>query len=160
MNDYSRNGRSKNRIRFHVVLVSKHRKKVFTGIEQVVYEVFKTVEEDSDFTIIEMGIDRGDHIHFVIKSPPWLSPAQIVRRLKQLSSNRLWKRVEAHLKKFYWNRVKKEIWSSSYFVSTIGSVSDKTVLKYVKAQSMAIHPTNKEIRGLSCCSLCKNPPVL
>lgn len=126
-------GHGKNRLRYHFILSTKYRRSCLSGIENVVYDVFRGVELKSDFKIINMGIDEGNHIHLVIKSKPSLSPDQIVRRLKQLSTIELWNREENHLKRFYWR--KRVVWSSGYFVSTIGAVSDKTVIEYVKKQA-------------------------
>ena len=131
--EFVANGHGKNRLRYHVILSTKYRRACLGGIETVVYDVFRGVEAMSDFTIVEMGVDDGNHIHLVIRSKPSLSPSQIVRRLKQLSANALWKQEHSHLSKFYWK--KRVLWSSGYFVSTIGAVSDKTVLQYIKNQS-------------------------
>lgn len=126
-------GHGKNRLRYHIILSTKYRRDCLRGIESSVYAVFKQIELKSDFKIVEMGIDNGDHIHLVVKSKPSLSVDQIVRRLKQLSTADLWSREEFHLRNFYWK--KRVLWSSGYFVSTVGSVSDKVVLDYVKNQA-------------------------
>lgn len=39
-----------------------------------------------------------------------------------------------YLKKFYWSN-KKKLWSESYFITTIGNVSENKVLEYIKNQS-------------------------
>lgn len=131
--DFVSHGHGKNRLRYHFILSTKYRRDCLSGIESVVYDVFRGVELKSDFKIIEMGVDEGNHIHLVVKCKPSLSPEQIVRRLKQLSTVALWNIKEDHLKKFYWDR--KIVWSSGYFVSTVGAVSDKVVLEYVKNQA-------------------------
>lgn len=71
----------------------------------------------------------------VIKAKPSLAPDQIVRRLKQMTSHDLWEKLPDHFSEFYWRRNKKLLWSSGYFVSTIGAVSDKKVLEYVINQA-------------------------
>lgn len=43
-----------------------------------------------------------DHVHVVVQSKPTIAPVQIVRRLKQLSTRRLWDRNFDHLSRFYW----------------------------------------------------------
>lgn len=131
--DFISNGHAKNRIRYHFVFSTKYRRNSLKGIENTVYASFREAETKSDFTIIEMGIEDGNHIHLVVKTRPSLSPEQIVRRMKQLTTHSLWKQEEQHFKKFYWK--KKIIWSSGYFVSTIGAVSDKIVIDYVKKQA-------------------------
>lgn len=141
MNDYSKkddfitHGHAKNRLRYHIILSTKYRRKSLSGVEKEVYESFKNVANRSDFSIVDMGIDNGDHVHLVIKSKPSLAPDQIVRRLKQMTSHDLWKKLPDHFRKFYWNRGKKLLWASGYFVSTIGAVSDKKVLHHIKDQA-------------------------
>jgi len=48
------------------------------------------ISKESNFEILEMETDK-DHIHFLIKSEPKVSVLSIVRKLKQESTNRLWK---------------------------------------------------------------------
>lgn len=131
--DHITHGHAKNRLRYHIILSTKYRRPCLEGIEQDVYSALEQAEKKSDFSIVEMGIDDGDHVHLVIKTKPSLSPEQVVRRLKQLSTIQVWDKQESHLRKYYWR--KKYLWSSGYFVSTIGSVSDKVVLDYVKNQA-------------------------
>lgn len=45
-----------------------------------------------------------DHIHLLIKSEPKISVLSIIRRLKQESTNRLWKTEKEYLKKHYWEK--------------------------------------------------------
>ncbi len=72
--------------------------------------------------MLEMETNK-DHIHFLIKSEPKVSVLAIVRRLKQESTNRLWKTQNGYLKKYYWSE--NSLWSDGYFASTIGNVSNE-----------------------------------
>ena len=110
MEEYKSIAHAKTRIRYHLVFSTKYRRKCLTGIEDCVYSAFRKVESESDFSIIDMAIEDGDHIHLVIT----------------------WIECGSKLRRFYWNR--KVLWSGGYFVSTIGSVSDKTVLRYIQKQ--------------------------
>ena len=56
---YARNGHSKNRMRYHIVFSTKWRRKSLLGIEDSVYEVLRSVEADSGFTIVAMAVDKG-----------------------------------------------------------------------------------------------------
>jgi len=73
-----------------------------------------------------------DHIHFLIKSKPKHSILSIVRRLKQLSTHRVWKYYNNILKNYYWKE--NTLWSDGYFVCTIGNVSKETIQKYIQSQ--------------------------
>lgn len=90
------------------------------------------VSQCSSVKLLACGFD-GNHVHLVIDSPPRCSPAQLVGRIKQLSTHRLWNSHEDNLKNIYYGK-KKMMWSSGYFCETVGNVSEKTVLDYVKNQ--------------------------
>lgn len=55
----------------------------------------------SDFIIEEMEVDK-DHIHLLVRSVPKLSPLMIVRKLKQETTNRIWKIEPRYLAKHFW----------------------------------------------------------
>lgn len=80
-----------------------------------------------------MNLDRN-HIHLLISFPPKYSISQTVNRLKQYTTNYLYRTNYDYLKKFYWSN-KKKLWSESYFITTIGNVSENKVLEYIKNQS-------------------------
>ncbi len=70
------------------------------------------ISDLSDFNIEVMETDK-DHIHMMICSEPKLSPLQIVRRLKQMSTTAIWKRHENYLRHvFYWENT---FWTDGYF---------------------------------------------
>ena len=92
--------------------------------------MFDTAEE-SDFEILEMETDK-DHIHFLIKNEPKVSVLSIVRKLKQESTNRLWKTQKEYLEKYYWGE--NTLRSDGYFASTIGNVSKEAAEYYIRNQ--------------------------
>ncbi len=134
MQEFESVAHAKTHLRYHVILATKYRRKALSGIETDTYDTFRSVEADSAFRIIDMGIDNGDHIHLVLKFRPALSVEQVVRRIKHLTTTRLWTTHEHHLRQHYWG-TKKKLWSGGYFASTIGPVSEQTVLAYVQKQA-------------------------
>jgi putative transposase len=88
------------------------------------------IADHSDFLISELEVDK-DHLHLMIESDPKLSPLQIVRRLKQESTVRLWKHYP-ELKNHFWKE--NTFWSDGYFCSSIGNASIETVRKYIESQ--------------------------
>lgn len=123
---------AKTRIRYHIIFSTKYRRKCLNEIKESVLNTFAEIEKISDFKIIEMNLD-SDHIHFLITFKPSLSIASVVRRMKQLSTHKIWENNENYLRNFYWGK-KKILWSGGYFVSTIGNVSEKNVTEYIKNQ--------------------------
>ena len=128
---YGSTAHCKHRLRYHVIFSTKYRRKCLDEIRDEVIEAFKYAESISNFKILVMELDK-DHIHLLMKWKPSLSIDQVVRRLKQITTNQLWKTCPSHLSKFFWN--KKIIWTGGYFCSTIGSVSEETLKRYIENQ--------------------------
>ena len=94
-------------------------------------KILLSIASSSDFTIEVLESDK-DHIHLLVNSVPKLSPLQIVRHLKQLSTKMIWNLFPSVLSKYYWNE--KTFWTDGYFVSSIGNVSQDTIRHYIENQ--------------------------
>jgi putative transposase len=75
-----------------------------------------------------VNTDR-DHIHLLVEFPPSFTIAEVVRKIKVVSSLTL-KRKFRYIRKAY---PKGSVWSTGYYVSTVG-VSDSTIRKYITNQ--------------------------
>ena len=117
---YETRNHSKFLLMYHVIFVCKYRKKILEPISEELKQIVFDISKESDFEMLEMETDK-DQIHFLIKSEPKVSVLAIVRRLKQESTNKLWKTQKGYLKKYYWSE--NTLWSDGYFASTIGNVS-------------------------------------
>jgi putative transposase len=95
-------------------------------MKQIIYEISQM--EDSLFSIDSMETDK-DHIHMLVDIDPNVSATQIVSRIKQMSTNRIWKKV---LKNSYWKE--NTFWSDGYFVCSTGNANMETIKKYIKEQ--------------------------
>ena len=130
------NSRTRNhykaRLRYHFVFCTKYRKKCLDEIKEDVFASFKLCEEKSHFTILNMNIDK-DHIHLLIEIPPVYSVGQTIRRLKEFTTNYLYRTQNDWLRKFYWSK-KRKLWTNGYFCSTVGLVSEETVFEYINNQ--------------------------
>jgi len=128
--DYRTLNHSKFLLIYHLIFVIKYRKKLLkkygNEIKQFVFEIAK----ESDFDIQEMEVDK-DHLHLMVTSVPKVSPLQIVRKLKQETTVRIWKQ-HPELKKRFWKE--KTFWSDGYFCCSIGNASIETVRKYIEEQ--------------------------
>ena len=124
---------SKTRLRYHLILTTKYRRSCLQQIKNDVLESFNQCASHSDIKIHLMNLDKN-HIHLLISFPPKYSISQTVNRLKQYTTNYLYRNNYDYLKKFYWTN-KKRLWSESYFITTIGNVSENKVLEYIKNQS-------------------------
>jgi putative transposase len=127
--DYDKLQHSKSLILYHIILVTKYRHKILNILN--VKQIFRDIENKSKFVILEMEVDV-DHIHFLIQSIPTLSISQIIRRLKQESTIRIWQKYSDILSNYFWrNRI---LWSRGYFACTIGNVSKEMIIKYIQLQ--------------------------
>lgn len=63
--------------------------------------------------------------------PQTVTPCDVVRTLKSISAIELFK-VYPQLKQFYAKC--GALWSRGYFVSTVGHISEATVIKYIEEQ--------------------------
>ena len=69
-----------------------------------------------------------DHVHALVECDPQFGIHRVVKRMKGRSSH--------HLRaKYAWLRSRlPTLWTNSYFVSTVGSVSLETVQTYIQNQ--------------------------
>ena len=129
--DYQRQSNCVYHCHYHVVLVTKYRRKIFNdGVHGYMQESFKEVAEYyPDIHILEMNHDE-DHVHMLLSVPPKYSIGQVVRILKQQSARKLKAKFE-FIRRTYWGG--GGIWSDSYFVSTVGA-DEETIKKYIEMQ--------------------------
>ena len=78
-------------------------------------------------TVLALEI-MPDHLHLFVNAVPDISIRQLVFRIKGYTS-RILRQEFPHLKRM------PSMWTSSYFASTAGNVSNETIRKYIEAQS-------------------------
>lgn len=130
--EYISKNHSKFLIKYHVIFVCKYRKRLLVGaIEHDMKNIMRNISEMSDFDIEVMETDK-DHLHMMVRSEPKLSPLQIVRRLKQMSTTAIWKKYGNFLRQNFYKE--HTFWTDGYFVSSIGNVSQETIKRYIENQ--------------------------
>ena len=118
-------------INYHFVWCVKYRRKVLSSeICARLYELINQIAEEKGFSIIECKADETDHVHCFVSAPPKLSVTQIIKYLKGISGRLLLEEFP-ELRDFLW---KGQLWNGSYFVETIGSVSEENIQKYIERQ--------------------------
>ena len=122
---------SKTYLRYHIIFVTKYRRKLLNNIRQTVFAAFTYCESKSHFTILKMNLDQ-DRIHLLISIPVEYSIAQTVSRLKQMTTNYLYREKNDYMRKFY--RKNRVVWTHGYFCSTIGHISEDIAFKYIENQ--------------------------
>ena len=132
LKEYISKNHSKFLIKYHIILVCKYRKQLLVGaVEYDMKKIMRHISEMSDFDIEVMETDK-DHLHMMVRSDPKLSPLQIVRRLKQMSTSAVWKKYRDFLRHNFYEE--QTFWTDGYFVSSIGNVSQETIKKYIENQ--------------------------
>jgi putative transposase len=130
--NYNRKNRRKYSLKAHIVLVTKYRKQLLKGIisEDIKSQILD-ISHKYNYEIIAMETDI-DHIHFLISYDTTDSICEIVKRIKQETTYRLWQKHSLMLSKKYWK--KKIFWSDGYFACSIGEVSSATIQRYIETQ--------------------------
>ncbi|MCU4918855.1 IS200/IS605 family transposase, partial [Bacillus cereus] len=125
MNDYRRTKTTVSLINYHFVFCPRYRRKSFlnTKVEERFKELVQGIWGGLDISIVAMECDK-DHVHLFLNTPPTLSPADTMAKIKGVTSKRL-REEFSHLQHL------PSLWTRSYFVSTAGSVSSETIKHYV-----------------------------
>lgn len=118
-------------INYHIVWCVKYRRKVLSAdISNRLIELLKAVGNEKGFSVVECKVGENDHVHCFVSAPPKISVTQIVKYLKGISGNQLF-REYPQLRKSLW---KGQLWNGSYFCETIGSTSEENLLRYIERQ--------------------------
>ncbi|MGH2066638.1 IS200/IS605 family transposase [Aerococcus sp. L_4] len=114
---------------FHLVWVTKYRKEIFTTIEKqnAMQDILTHICDEHDIIIQSLQV-MPDHIHMLISFNPKHAASSIVKTLKGKSA-RLWFKAYPETKAMLWGG---HLWTSSYFMATVGSMSKETVKKYIE----------------------------
>lgn len=123
-------------INYHIIWGTKYRNKWMTpSLEDEIKKILHEIASENGFSISHIEIGLDDHVHLLVTAPPKISVTVIVKCLKGTSSFRLFRR-HPELKEFYWQKNDRHIWSSSYFVESIGSTNSDAVAKYIDDQRL------------------------
>ena len=119
-------------INYHVVWSVKYRRKVLnTEVENYFKQLVHQIASEKGFTVHLFECGEGDHVHCFVSAPPKLSITTIVKYLKGITGRKLFEAFP-DLRSSLW---KGELWNHSYYVETIGSVSEENIRRYIEKQS-------------------------
>lgn len=128
MNEYRRTNTTVSLLNYHFVFCPRYRRKIFLKleVEQRFKELVHEVCAELKIVIVAMECDK-DHTHMFLNALPTLSPADIMAKIKGVTSKKL-REEFLHLLHL------PSLWTRSYFVSTAGNVSSETIKRYVEQQ--------------------------
>ena len=116
---------------YHVILVSKYRKKIFNEGIFAYFEIkLKEVGEYYPLIYISTVNHDKDHIHMMVSVPPTMAVGSAVRIIKSNTAKAL-KQKFPFLKQVYWGT--DAVWSEGYFVTTVG-INEDMIRKYIEEQ--------------------------
>ena len=125
---YAKNSGAVFSLKYHLVWCPKYRKPVLVPpVDARLKELIGKVAAENEMTVHALEV-MPDHVHVFVETDVRRAPAQIARLLKGTTSNRLRQEFK-HLRSKL-----PTLWSRSYFVATVGTVSEATVRRYIEAQ--------------------------
>jgi putative transposase len=128
MNEYRRTNTTVSLINYHFVFCPRYRRKIFlrTDVEERFKQLVQEICEELEVIIVALECGK-DHTHMFLNVLPTLSPADIMAKIKGVTSKKL-REEFSHLQHL------PSLWTRSYFVSTAGNVSSTTIKRYVEQQ--------------------------
>ncbi len=118
-------------LQYHLVLVSKYRRKCFTSEILQRLEVLSTeLCTKWDIILSEFGGEE-DHIHLLLEAHPNVIMSRFINNLKTVTSRIIRKEYKIHLSQYYWKPV---LWTRAYCLLTAGGAPIKTIRQYIENQ--------------------------
>jgi putative transposase len=125
---YRRNAGSVYSLKYHLVWCSKYRRNVLVGtIADELRSLICQKAQELGVTIEALEI-MPDHVHLFIESDPTEAPQRLANQFKGYTS-RILRLKFPQLR----SRI-PSLWSRSYYVGSIGHVSEETVKRYIEMQ--------------------------
>lgn len=115
-------------LKYHVVWCPKYRRSVLTGQPaERLNELLLEKCSELGFTVHALEV-MPDHVHMFVETDPRWCPAEIAQRLKGFTSSVLRKEFPEIRSRL------PTLWSRSYFIASVGSVTDAAVRAYIEDQ--------------------------
>ena len=119
-------------IKYHIVWITKYRKKILKGeLAKRVRELIREVCKANDVEIIK-GHISFDHVHLFVSVPPHISVSKLMQYIKGKSSRKILSEFKT-VSKMYWGR---HFWARGYFVVTSGMITDEMIMEYIEKQDI------------------------
>ena len=117
-------------LHYHLILVTKYRKKVFDDeISNRARELFEAIAPNYKIEVLEWNHDQ-DHIHVLFKAQPKTELSKFINAYKSASS-RVLKKEYPSMKEQLW---KEMFWSRSFCLLSSGGVPIEVIKQYIEEQ--------------------------
>ena len=125
---YAHNAGAVFSLKYHLVFCPKYRKAVLGGpVKARLQELLTMKAQELGVTLHTMEI-MPDHVHVFVETDPSLAPAKLAAQFKGYTS-----RVLRQEFRFLRSQL-PSLWSRSYYVGSVGRVSEATVRRYIENQ--------------------------
>lgn len=119
-------------INYHMVWSVKYRRKVLTSpVEAYLKTLVQEIAKEKGFTVHLFECGEQDHVHCFVSAPPKMSITVIVKYLKGITGRKTFEQFPEIRDKLW----KGTLWNPSYYVETVGSVSEKNIRQYIESQA-------------------------
>lgn len=145
MRDLDHNAHSVFLMHYHLVLVTKYRRKVFDDeISDRAREIFEYIGKKYAIKIDEWNHDM-DHVHVMFRAEPKSELSKFINAYKSASS-RLLKKEYPQIREKLW---KGAFWSQSFCLITTGGVTTDVIRKYIESQGRDNEKQGVQISDIS-----------
>lgn len=123
-------------LKYHLVLVTKYRRKCFTkDILNRLEVISKEQCEKWGIECLEFG-GEADHIHLMLEMHPNIMPSKFINSLKTVTSRLIRKEFSEHLSTYYWKPV---LWTRAYCLISAGGAPLSILKEYIQKQELTKH---------------------
>ena len=124
------NNHSVFKLRYHLILVVKYRKKVFDDtLSERAKAIFERLASGYNVNLIEWNHDH-DHVHILFSAHPNSELSKFINAYKSASS-RLLKKEFPKIRTRLW---KEYFWARSFCLLTAGGAPIETIRAYIESQ--------------------------
>lgn len=128
--DLDTNAHSVFSLHYHLILVVKYRRQVFTDeISNRAKEIFKYIASTYKIELVEWNHDK-DHVHVLFKGQPKTELSKFINAYKSASS-RLLKKEFPTIRQKIW---KEMFWSRSFCLLSSGGAPIEIIRQYIENQ--------------------------
>lgn len=113
---------------FHIIWCPKYRRPVLTdGVDTRLKEILHEVADEMGVTIKALEV-MPDHVHLFLDFDPRLSAHAVIKAMKGRSARILRSEFPSLTSRL------PCLWTRSYFLCSVGHVSEETIRNYIEAQ--------------------------
>jgi putative transposase len=142
MPEYRKGSHTVYDLKYHIVWITKYRKKVLRGeIGLRLRELIKQSCEAQEVQIVK-GHIAADHVHLLVSVPPQIAVSDLVQKLKGRSARKMLEEF-GELRRQFWGQ---HLWARGYFVASSGNVTDEIIAEYIESQSERPPGDNEDFR--------------